>query len=359
MDRHRLSYGWRIVLDVPGVERDDVIRDDNGGRVTLEPVRALALVLVPLVAAGCGAPSDDTRRPASDPAKVESSAGPSEPAEPGVALEIDDPRIDESSGLARSREHPGVLYTHNDAGNGPDLYAVDHDGTRAVITVEDAEALDWEDMASTRDGRLWIGDIGDREGVRSTISVSVVPEPTPLTTTTVAATTYRFTYPDGPHDAEALLIDPRRFRIYVVTKAPDGAGIYVARKQPLTDRANMLTRVGDAPPTSPAATSPRPEVPSCCATTTRHTSTRTSMPRRSWSSCLSRNRGSPSRSTPTTTCSSAVRAAAASSSGWQSPQAPSRGHESDHAPREGGPHGRRVSADVPAGVGADRCPHRP
>ena len=214
----------------------------------MSSVRALALVLVPLVAAGCGAPSDDTRRPASDPAKVESSAGPSEPVEPGVALEIDDPRIDESSGLARSREHPGVLYTHNDAGNGPDLYAVDPDGTRAVITVEDAEALDWEDMASTRDGRLWIGDIGDREGVRSTISVSVVPEPTPLTTTTVAATTYRFTYPDGPHDAEALLVDPRRFRIYVVTKAPDGAGIYVARKQPLTDRANMLTRVGDAPP---------------------------------------------------------------------------------------------------------------
>ena len=38
---------------------------------------------------------------------------------------ITDPRITESSGLAASRQHPGIYWTHNDSDDGPYLYAVD------------------------------------------------------------------------------------------------------------------------------------------------------------------------------------------------------------------------------------------
>ena len=42
------------------------------------------------------------------------------------------------------------------------------------------------------------------------------------------STWYRFTYPDGPHDAEALLVDPRDGRIWIATKDVFGGGLYRA-----------------------------------------------------------------------------------------------------------------------------------
>ena len=48
---------------------------------------------------------------------------------------IKDPRIKESSGLAASRLHPGIYWTHNDSDDGPYLYAVDSKTWRTVSTV--------------------------------------------------------------------------------------------------------------------------------------------------------------------------------------------------------------------------------
>ena len=39
---------------------------------------------------------------------------------------------------------------------------------------------------------------------------------------------YRLRYADGPHDAEALLDDPRSDRLYVATKEAAGGGLYRA-----------------------------------------------------------------------------------------------------------------------------------
>ena len=46
---------------------------------------------------------------------------------------------------------------------------------------------------------------------------------------TVPAVRYRLRYADGPHDAEALLVDPRGNRLYVATKGLTGGGLYRAR----------------------------------------------------------------------------------------------------------------------------------
>src|SRR5689334_19987313 len=48
---------------------------------------------------------------------------------------IKDPRITESSGLAASRIHPGVYWTHNDSDDGAYLYAVDSRTGRTVATI--------------------------------------------------------------------------------------------------------------------------------------------------------------------------------------------------------------------------------
>src|SRR5437899_10812738 len=58
------------------------------------------------------------------------------------------PRFVESSGVAVSRTYPDVLWTHNDSGDGPYLYATDLRGTdRGALLVPGAQALDWEDMS--------------------------------------------------------------------------------------------------------------------------------------------------------------------------------------------------------------------
>jgi hypothetical protein len=211
--------------------------------------RALVSLVLVLSVSGCGDggtqahPFDDTvsAAPSGKP-----SAGEGQPGQPQTFLTIDDSRVAESSGLARSNRHPGVLYTHNDAGSAPEVFAIDASGTRAVLTL-DVPATDWEDIASTPDGRLWIGDIGDNRGIRSSVSVSVVEEPVVLASTAVTSTTYRFSYPDGAHDAEALLVHPRTGRLYLVTKGEDEGTVYAAPAELSTDGVNLLQAVGEAP----------------------------------------------------------------------------------------------------------------
>src|SRR3989442_15243055 len=58
------------------------------------------------------------------------------------------PRLIESSGVAVSHAYRGVLWTPNDSGDGPYLYATDLRGTdRGALLVPSADAIDWEDMS--------------------------------------------------------------------------------------------------------------------------------------------------------------------------------------------------------------------
>jgi hypothetical protein len=170
-----------------------------------------------------------------------------------VALRLQDPRIQESSGMALSRRHPGVLWTHNDSGHRAELYAVGPEGrTLATLTLAGVAARDWEGMAAGRDDRgrpaLFVGDIGDNNEVWPEVAVYRVTEPARLRDATVAAVRYRLRYADGPHDAEALLVDPRGNRLYVATKGLTGGGLYRAPARLAADRVNVLQRVARVPP---------------------------------------------------------------------------------------------------------------
>jgi hypothetical protein len=170
-----------------------------------------------------------------------------------VAVRLEDPRIVESSGLALSRRHRAVLWTHNDSDDGPLLYAVGSDGrTLATLTLGGVEARDWEGMAAGRDDRgrpvLFVGDIGDNNGVWPEVAVYRVAEPAALRDATVPAVRYRLRYADGAHDAEALLVDPRGNRLYVATKEVAGGALYRAPARLRTDRVNVLRRLARVPP---------------------------------------------------------------------------------------------------------------
>src|SRR5690606_30914866 len=79
--------------------------------------------------------------------------------------------IRESSGLAVSQCHEGVLWTHNDSGDLPLIYAAAPDGRHLGIwRVAEARHTDWEDIALTRsaDGScvIYIGEIGNNDRKR-------------------------------------------------------------------------------------------------------------------------------------------------------------------------------------------------
>ena len=95
------------------------------------------------------------------------------------------PRVKESSGIAASRAHVGVLWTHNDSGDDAYVYATDLAGAdRGVVRVRGARAVDWEDIAlgpcPTRRGTcLYIADTGDNEMARKSVVIYAVAEPDP------------------------------------------------------------------------------------------------------------------------------------------------------------------------------------
>lgn len=147
------------------------------------------------------------------------------------------PAATELSGLVLSRSQPGVLWTHNDSGDRARLLAVTPAGRLlADVAVAGAENVDWEDVAigpaPGGGDALYVADTGDNLARRRRVAVFRVREPRPASGAASApAARLALRYADGPHDAEALLVDPASGALVVVTKGFAGtAGVYVARR---------------------------------------------------------------------------------------------------------------------------------
>jgi hypothetical protein len=166
------------------------------------------------------------------------------------------PGLSEASGIAASRVSAGVLFTHNDSGHPAEVYAVAEDGAHvATLAFTGALAHDWEDIAigpGPVDGAqyLYVADIGDDpvEPWRETVIVERALEPELASTDRGRALTLDFdsiylSYPDGPHNAETLFVDPSTSDLYIVTKALESAAVYVARAPLPLERVSPLELV--------------------------------------------------------------------------------------------------------------------
>jgi hypothetical protein len=182
--------------------------------------------------------------------------------QPSTLATIKDKSISESSGLVASRTTPGAYWTHNDSGDGPFIYAFDTRGESfGTFRVTGAEARDWEDIAAgpgpqPNKSYLYIGDIGDNDGVRPEVIVYRVPEPVLAAATrqftkkrpgsTEPADAIRLKYPDGKHDAEALLVHPRTGNIYIVTKvAIANPSVYEAVAPFTSGQSITMRKIGE------------------------------------------------------------------------------------------------------------------
>jgi hypothetical protein len=182
--------------------------------------------------------------------------------QPVTLATIKDKSISESSGLVASRTTPGAYWTHNDSGDGPFIYAIDTRGDSfGTFRVSGAQARDWEDIAAgpgpqPNRSYLYIGDIGDNDAVRSEVIVYRVAEPALSSATrrftksrpgsTEPAEAIRLKYPDGKHDAEALLVHPRSGNIYIVTKVlVANPGVYEAAAPFTAGQSITLRKLGE------------------------------------------------------------------------------------------------------------------
>jgi len=181
---------------------------------------------------------------------------------PATITTIKEKSITESSGLAASRSTPGAYWTHNDSGDGPFIYAFDTRGdSLGIFRVTGAQARDWEDMAAgpgAQAGKsyLYLGDIGDNNEARDEITVYRVVEPALTSATrkltkarpgsTELAEAIRLKYPDGKHDAEALLIHPTTGNIYIVNKVPIANPVVYEATAPFTSgKVTTMRRLGE------------------------------------------------------------------------------------------------------------------
>jgi hypothetical protein len=157
------------------------------------------------------------------------------PTDTATLGELSRPGLDESSGAASSVAQRGVVFTINDSGNEPLLYALDTTGTdRGAWRVRGARNVDWEAIALGPCGApdtsgtdrvasscVYIGDVGDNTAQRVTRTIYRVAEPTAesagFTGSTRPAEQLVYRYSDGPRNVEAMYV------------APDG-GIYLIMK---------------------------------------------------------------------------------------------------------------------------------
>jgi hypothetical protein len=213
-------------------------------------VRQLRTVLALTAAALftlAGAPLPTTAS-AATAVSTTTAAGPT-PAAPKKLFTIRDDRIKESSGLAKSQKHDDLYWTANDSGDSARVFGIDTTGKVKVELGFNAKVQDVEAVGVGRDGTIYIADIGDNKANRDMIEIYTIPEPDSLKDSdNVKYHRFDFTYPDGPHDAETLLVEPGTNQLYIVTKATKGTGaIYAAPPAPSRQGTNELSKLAPAP----------------------------------------------------------------------------------------------------------------
>lgn len=213
-------------------------------------MRPVPLLFIAVLLAGCTTPP--------------TVPGWSEPVTVGRLGAAD---LNESSGFAPSHRAANLLWSHNDSGGEPVVYAVGTDGSdRGRVRLSGAINIDWEDIASfTLDGQayLLIADVGDNLAVRTDCRLYVIAEPDPATLATGREITVPVLweipvrFADNPRDCESVSVDVAEKAVYLLSKREHPVGLYRLPLLPVasgtTPAATFLTHV----PTMPQPTGPR------------------------------------------------------------------------------------------------------
>lgn len=169
--------------------------------------------------------------------------------------------IPEASGLAVSRHNPQRIWVHNDKGNANQLHVIGENAeSYGYFWVWGTGNRDWEDICigpGPEEGfdYLYVGDIGDNDAAYSQVIINRFQEPdiSGLDSIGTHAITEEqverimLTYPEGPRDAEVLMIDPWTKDLYIVTKRGVRSEVYVATYPQSTTETRDLKKIAEFP----------------------------------------------------------------------------------------------------------------
>lgn len=145
---------------------------------------------------------------------------------------VHDNKLDEMSGIKVSYNHTRMLWALNDGENFSRLYRLGLEGeSYGHVSIRGAFIFDSESIAIWREHdtiRDWvlIGDTGDNLGIRTSLTIHAVPEPGLDDTETNIAWSFKFTYPDGQHNTEAIAVDNSTGSLLVLDKSRMPGNLY-------------------------------------------------------------------------------------------------------------------------------------
>ncbi len=167
---------------------------------------------------------------------------------PNVAGQVENDEIIEASGVVASPTQAQVLWTHNDSGDTPRIFAMGLEGQDlAVVHIDDAPLADLEDIAAAPcpDGSgpcLWLADTGNNAMEREDMAIYVVEEPqldsevTERQTLTVQAKwRYAVEYPDDPINSEAFMVAPDLSAMWLIEKVDEAQSRVFEKVAPFDD----------------------------------------------------------------------------------------------------------------------------
>ncbi|WP_234359416.1 esterase-like activity of phytase family protein [Plantactinospora sp. BC1] len=150
---------------------------------------------------------------------------------------IEDERLPEVSGLAATDDGYVVVNDSSDVDNRRRIFFLDRDCAVTRTVRYPSRPRDTEDLARAPDGTIWVGDIGDNDRVRETVALWK------LAPGARSPVLHRVSYPDGAHDAEALLLSGDGTPI-IVTKDSGTPGLYAPARGLRAGQTTPLRRVG-------------------------------------------------------------------------------------------------------------------
>ncbi|MBX2895185.1 MAG: hypothetical protein KF763_07075 [Cyclobacteriaceae bacterium] len=146
---------------------------------------------------------------------------------------IVDIKLEEASGLVASAAHPGYFWTHNDSGNGAELFLIDSTAQIvATMPLAHVRNRDWEDITlgpgpEPDKTYLYVGDIGDNNAQYPYKIIYRLEEPAQIENKVIEKfDTLYIQLPDGTRDSEALMIDPITSRMFIISKREDSVRLY-------------------------------------------------------------------------------------------------------------------------------------
>ncbi|MET8283086.1 hypothetical protein [Micromonospora sp. NPDC005174] len=171
-------------------------------------------------------------------ASVPGVAGASAARAGAAVCEIRDDRLNEISGMVATDDGYVVVNDGADDAARRRIFFLDERCAVARTVSYPSRPRDTEDLAVGRDGTIWVADIGDNDRNRETIALWR------LAPGADRPVLHRMTYPDNPHDAEALLVDATG-RPLIITKGGSGTVVLYAPTTALKSGATTpLASVG-------------------------------------------------------------------------------------------------------------------